>query len=1214
MESTKYAFTSAEMQKLIGGHWYHRETGKAEAVEASEAVEETGASENTRATGQYEPELFYIDYFVTGTGLVEKPRTCFIAWDEETWLKGSGNSGHYAALAQDTHAVLASHYDRPRIKNNLCCVIAQRPIEKLAGIIPQLIVDNSYDCINILATAARAKAADNCKIIAVTGAVGKSTTTAMIHCLLEHESDCIANLNGHNSRTGVPMYLTAVGRFDPRFRKEGDKPNVCILEVAGSSLWKSSGSISRIVRPHIGIITYIQLTQYQQGSRTIKDVVNFKSKICDGITAGGYALVYRQTPEYEAVIRKVTEYGAKPVSYGFTPDCDSYIGEYDFPVPEAGKDFNPVSSIKATVLGESISYTVNGIGKPIVSNSLAALTAAKLAGFDISQVSKHLQNFHTKENVLQVSNIQGVCLIDDSHNFEVASLEAGLDLQKQIKQPPGGRKIVLMSRIVNMGEKTRELHRDMLKGPLTRSAADIFFFHDPKAEMPLLIPELPAEIVGGVYRTAREAASAVVRFVEQGDSVLLKGCPRGIDFGDILGLLTEGINGKFAEPSGAAATTVDADFADSAAATIDADSADSAAATIDADSSDSAASADPATTPDPAATPTPTPAPPPACVLAFSADRNRIVYQKGDPSAQRPGGLGLPILLYHLLNLIRRDKLKWTDEVAANQHAENESSHPNALGLRRLEKAPLLTLFKAAVINNAPDAIAALSGHIYEKAGGAKNRVVPELKKIAQGWGIPESAIKNITGRYYDSNPQFFTAEMLLIAAMQLLSYDLHNSLSQKSVSFRDKYITSDAVLDMPPISRSLTFSTGKALNTICMCEYGDETVFIAVCGAETPLQRDKLALEAVHRARVPLPPPGEDFIQTGKNAMTLCGDTYCGERYTKWRIARDIDDPMQRFGDAGYIYSFEKVAPLLSRDTFNIVNSECVLSPVYDKPQQTGKYIDFVLGANPEKTIACYKEAGVDAVMLANNHSMDFGPVGCRQTLGHFAGAGLNPIGMGSNIDEAERPLQLELGGRQVIVFNAYCYFLEKRHKTFRHYCLGANSGTAFGTDLLDDVSLWNRIRQYRAGFPDAYILFSPHWSSDFNSRHAHLRPIAENAFNAGADLIIGHGPHIPIGAERLGGKLCFYSVGNFVFNTTGVDLDASGQSPYGVVARIDFAAAAPLLRMYPIYAHNLKTFFQPYPVTEQWQFDEFASSIMGLDMFEIIKDDIGYYMNISL
>jgi poly-gamma-glutamate capsule biosynthesis protein CapA/YwtB (metallophosphatase superfamily) len=320
----------------------------------------------------------------------------------------------------------------------------------------------------------------------------------------------------------------------------------------------------------------------------------------------------------------------------------------------------------------------------------------------------------------------------------------------------------------------------------------------------------------------------------------------------------------------------------------------------------------------------------------------------------------------------------------------------------------------------------------------------------------------------------------------------------------------------------------------------------------------------------------------------------------------------MQRYGDDGYAYSFQKVQPLLSENSFNIVNSECVLSPVCDKMQQTGKYLDFVLGANPEKTVKCYKDVNINSVMLANNHMMDFGQVGCRQTREYFLQANLFPFGAGKNADEAECPLCLKTQNKQIIVFNSYCFFAENRYKFFNHYCFGSNTGTSyFGIDF--DVSLAERIQYYRRKYPNAFIIMSPHWSTDFNSGHRHLRGIAEKMFDNGVDLILGHGPHIAIGAEHIKGKLCVYSLGNFVFNTTGIDLNESGKLSYGIAAKIILADNV-TLKLYPIYTNNLKTFFQPHPINQDRGFDEFLSSFIGRNKFEAGKDDIGSYLTVKL
>jgi hypothetical protein len=113
--------------------------------------------------------------------------------------------------------------------------------------------------------------------------------------------------------------------------------------------------------------------------------------------------------------------------------------------------------------------------------------------------------------------------------------------------------------------------------------------------------------------------------------------------------------------------------------------------------------------------------------------------------------------------------------------------------------------------------------------------------------------------------------------------------------------------------------------------------------------------------------------------------------------------------------------------------------------------------------------------------------------------------------------------------------------------------------------------------------------------------------------DIILGHGPHIPIGAEYVNDRIVVYSLGNFVFNTTGIDLDASGKSPYGIVARLSVETATVVLKLYPIYTHNMNTFFTPRPVDDK-QFEEFLQNFIGRKKFTSAKDELGYCLELKL
>jgi hypothetical protein len=398
----------------------------------------------------------------------------------------------------------------------------------------------------------------------------------------------------------------------------------------------------------------------------------------------------------------------------------------------------------------------------------------------------------------------------------------------------------------------------------------------------------------------------------------------------------------------------------------------------------------------------------------------------------------------------------------------------------------------------------------------------------------------------------------------------------------------------------------------LCLADYGDETYYIASANCDNQFNCDARILHELMRAKYGEISIKDDFIYSDKSELTICGDTYCGEKYTQYRIRHGISDPMQKYGDDGYLYSFEKVKNYFNTDSYNIVNSECVLNKDYLSRQESGKYINFVLGADPDKTIKTYKQLGIDAVMAANNHMKDFWSTGLRTTHRYFSENGIKVLGIGNNIDEAEQPLLLKLKNKTIILFNCYGFFAQQRYRIFNHYSLGTNTGTAF-LGKNESNSLLTRILKYREKYPEAYIILSPHWSNDFNSNHRSLRALATLAFESGVDLIIGHGPHISLGAEHQKGKLVVYSLGDFVFNTTGLDRIKGNYSMYNLVAKIKFSENNVFLKLYPIYGHNMDTFFQPYPVTEH-QMEHFTTDFLGINKFKQDKDELGYYLSIKI
>jgi poly-gamma-glutamate synthesis protein (capsule biosynthesis protein) len=163
-------------------------------------------------------------------------------------------------------------------------------------------------------------------------------------------------------------------------------------------------------------------------------------------------------------------------------------------------------------------------------------------------------------------------------------------------------------------------------------------------------------------------------------------------------------------------------------------------------------------------------------------------------------------------------------------------------------------------------------------------------------------------------------------------------------------------------------------------------------------------------------------------------------------------------------------------------------------------------------------RAARFDVVCLANNHVLDYGVRGLRETLRVLSRASIAPVGAGLDEIAAHRPITVRARGIPVHIVN----FSEGEDLT------AARGGAAvFGWDI-DRVTGLVRSLKRRAGVVIAighcgleYVPFPP--------------PYVVNAFraiaDAGADCVIGHHPHVPQGIERWNGCAIAYSLGNFVF-----------------------------------------------------------------------------------
>ena len=226
-----------------------------------------------------------------------------------------------------------------------------------------------------------------------------------------------------------------------------------------------------------------------------------------------------------------------------------------------------------------------------------------------------------------------------------------------------------------------------------------------------------------------------------------------------------------------------------------------------------------------------------------------------------------------------------------------------------------------------------------------------------------------------------------------------------------------------------------------------------------------------------------------------------------------------------GYDHPFTGTAHELTRGDITIGNLEAPISRGGN--EFTAKKFRF--RTSPQAAPAL-KRAGFSVLTLANNHMMDFGAVALHDTVSHLKQAGIVSTGAGKTLTEARRPAVIGVKGKS-IAFLAYSLT-----QPIEFFAGPKRAGTAPGYRpyVEEDVR--------KAKSAADYVVVSFHWGAErAELPKQYQRDAAYCAIDAGADLVIGHHPHVLQGIESYRGRPILYSLGNFAFGSRSPHADRS-------------------------------------------------------------------------
>lgn len=223
-------------------------------------------------------------------------------------------------------------------------------------------------------------------------------------------------------------------------------------------------------------------------------------------------------------------------------------------------------------------------------------------------------------------------------------------------------------------------------------------------------------------------------------------------------------------------------------------------------------------------------------------------------------------------------------------------------------------------------------------------------------------------------------------------------------------------------------------------------------------------------------------------------------------------------------------------------------------------------------------RKAGVTVVSTANNHALDYGVKALHETIDYLDEAGVYHVGTGGDSSELFDPVVVSRNGIRIAFF-ACTDVMNIEYGMWKRYVAEADTGR-----------LLPKVRHMRDSVD--FIVVSYHGGDEYADRPTRrTRTFAQQVIAGGADLFLGHHPHVPYGVEELEGKYIVHSLGNFVF-----------RQPDRFWTQRSFAFAATLTK--DIHGTKVSSFacrplqagFQPRFVDERYESDLILERIRRL------------------
>lgn len=315
------------------------------------------------------------------------------------------------------------------------------------------------------------------------------------------------------------------------------------------------------------------------------------------------------------------------------------------------------------------------------------------------------------------------------------------------------------------------------------------------------------------------------------------------------------------------------------------------------------------------------------------------------------------------------------------------------------------------------------------------------------------------------------------------------------------------------------------------------------------------IALSVLVMARAPAPDGFDAATQPGSAAGSSAPSTATSAHAGK-HPAKATEHSSPRSGKhaatgritLAFVGDINFTGPMLARLTANPNTALAPIASALSKPDVTVANLEtsitnggtpaakeFTFRA-PPSALTAVKAAGIDAITVANNHGLDYGPGVVDDALAASKATGMPVIGIGKNEAQAMTPFRVTVRGNRVAVLAAT--------QVIDDNLVTAWTATPDHPGLASAKRVDQLVAAVRAARPttDTLVVYL-HWGKEtLTCPITDQQTLAKQLVDAGADIVVGTHAHRVQGAGHMGNTIVDYGLGNFVFTANSAAAATSG------------------------------------------------------------------------